>query len=206
MVDLHPTAFFNMYKHRMLKLHSRFAKCILRFSQVLESLPDALRYLYWDDYPFKSLPLSFTGENLVELKLQYSKVERLWEGVQKLEKLKVIDLSFSSQLIEIPNLSQAPNIESVTLRLCERLREVPSYFHDLEKLTSLDLEDCSSLEVVSALPRNIIEVNLTCCTSLKSLPRNISVFKSLRRLELSGCLDFDYMNFREILEFLEGLE
>ena len=124
--------------------------------------------------------------------------------MQRLENLKAIDLSFSEQLIQVPDLSGAPNIESVTLRYCVHLGEVPSYFGSLQKLTSLNLKGCSSLDKVSALPKNVINVNLKRCESLKSLPSNIYALKSLRRLELAGCSKFDYS--KKFLEFLDGLK
>ena len=111
--------------------------------------------------------------------------------LQSLENLKAIDLSFSKQLIEIPDLSQALNVERVTLKLCERLREVPSYFAHLDKLTSLNLKGCVLLETVLALPKNIKHVNLLHCTSLEILPTNICSLTSIRRLELSGCSKLD---------------
>lgn len=203
-VDLHPTIFSKMHELRILKLHNYFSTCRLCFSQGDLELPDALRFLYWDEYPSRFLPPSFCGENLVELKLQYSQLEQLWEGVQSLENLKAIDLSFSKHLIKIPDLSQALNVERVTLKFCERLHEVPSYFEDLTKLTSLNLKGCILLERVSALPGNIIDVNLKHCTSLESLPTNICSLTSIRRLELSGCSKLDYSP--ELLEFLQQIE
>ena len=40
---------------------------------------DDLRYLHWDGYPLKCLPSNFHGENLVELSLQSSSIEVLWD-------------------------------------------------------------------------------------------------------------------------------
>ena len=77
-----PTAFKKMVNLRILKFRNRFLKNKLQFRQGLRFLPDALRYLYWDGYPFESLPLEFGGKNLVELKMQYSNVKQLWEGIQ----------------------------------------------------------------------------------------------------------------------------
>ena len=124
--------------------------------------------------------------------------------LQSLENLKAIDLSFSKQLIEIPDLSQALNVERVTLKSCERLREVPSYFAHLDKLTSLNLKGCLLLARVFALPRNIKHVNLQHCTSLERLPSNICSLTSIRRLKLSGCSKLDYSP--RLLKFLQRLE
>ncbi|CAE5962229.1 unnamed protein product [Arabidopsis arenosa] len=44
--------------------------------------PPLLRLLHWDAYPSKSLPLRFRAENLVELDMQNSQLEYLWQGTQ----------------------------------------------------------------------------------------------------------------------------
>lgn len=43
-------------------------------------LSNKLSLLHWDGYPYKSLPSNFLMENLVELNMQGSKVEQLWNG------------------------------------------------------------------------------------------------------------------------------
>jgi len=47
----------------------------------MEYLP-RLRLLYWGSYPRKSLPLTFKPECLVELYMGFSKLEKLWGGIQ----------------------------------------------------------------------------------------------------------------------------
>lgn len=49
------------------------------------NLPDGLnfpveevRYLHWLEFPLKELPPDFNPRNLVDLKLPYSKIERIW--------------------------------------------------------------------------------------------------------------------------------
>ena len=80
-------AFLRMRKLRLLKIfHSdRRSKCevaIHRQKSDLRFLPNSLRYLFWEGYPWKSFPTRFRPENLVELHLPHSNVERLWEGNQ----------------------------------------------------------------------------------------------------------------------------
>jgi hypothetical protein len=48
----------------------------------LQYLSNELRILKWDEYPFKTLPLSFHPEELIDLDLSYSQVEQLWKGEQ----------------------------------------------------------------------------------------------------------------------------
>ena len=45
-------------------------------------LPNDLRFLDWSEYPLKSLPLSFQPDELVELHMRHSKIERLWKGTK----------------------------------------------------------------------------------------------------------------------------
>ncbi|KAF2320011.1 hypothetical protein GH714_022001 [Hevea brasiliensis] len=107
-----------------------FAKmCNLRFIEVcalwtpvlvpknFEFCAQALRCLCWDYYPLESLPLNFWPKNLVELHMTSRKLIHLWNGGDKpLENLKLMDLSYSRNLIRIPDLSStAPNLEFLYL-------------------------------------------------------------------------------------------
>nr|XP_048320056.1 disease resistance protein RPV1-like [Ziziphus jujuba var. spinosa] len=86
----------------------------LNLLQGLDSyLSEKLNYFHWDLYPLESLPSNFTLENLVELILRGSHVQKLWRHeVQFLPLLRRMDLSNSKNLTKIPNLSQlAPNLE-----------------------------------------------------------------------------------------------
>ena len=59
-------------------------------------LPSSLRYLDWCGYPAKSLPCFQPNEpiELVQLHLQQSKIEFLWEGM-KVRVLVIILLYYS---------------------------------------------------------------------------------------------------------------
>ena len=48
---------------------------------VPKRLPNNLRFIEWSDYPSKSLPF-FQLDELVQLRLQLSKIELLWEGMK----------------------------------------------------------------------------------------------------------------------------
>ncbi|KAJ4841302.1 hypothetical protein Tsubulata_039657, partial [Turnera subulata] len=45
-----------------------------------EYLPNTVRLLHWDLYPSASLPMNFSLENLVHLKMHHSSLTQLWEG------------------------------------------------------------------------------------------------------------------------------
>ncbi|KAF8103319.1 hypothetical protein N665_0188s0257 [Sinapis alba] len=140
--------------------------------------PPSLRLLDWNSYPRKHLPPTFRPECLIELRMQFSKLEKLWEGVQLLVNLKKIDLSYSFKLKEIPNFLKASNLEIMRLVFCKSLVELPSSISNLHKLKKLIMKGCKKLEVI---PTNINlasldEVDMSNCSSLISFPdisRNI---------------------------------
>ncbi|KAK9943870.1 hypothetical protein M0R45_009462 [Rubus argutus] len=201
----------------------------------LESLPKELRYLYWYGYPLKSLPSQYFPENLVELHLPNSQVKQLWDNVQNLGSLKNLNLSDSQHLTQVPDLSGSPNIERIDLSWCTSLVEVPSYFQNLENLTSLDLEECRNIKIFRELPCNLEVLNLSgtaieeispsiwsheklhtvdlyCCRDLKNLPSSSSNITKLENLPLRGCSSLESipdsiydLNHLEILD-LYGCE
>ncbi|XP_048320623.1 disease resistance protein RPV1-like [Ziziphus jujuba] len=150
-VTLCHAAFSEMYNLRILKIYcdnideNKFKLYIPR--GLGSYLSDKLTYLRWDLYPLKSLPSKFSPENLVELILRGSHVQKLWNHheVKSLPTLRRIDLSYSKFLTQIPNLSLAPNLESINLKGCKSLVQVLSSLQNLDKLTYLDLSGCSKL-------------------------------------------------------------
>ena len=74
-----------MKRLRLLRVHWSNHNDFMEKDMVLlpkdfESRSYELRYLYWHRYSLKSLPSDFDGEDLVELRLRYSTLERLWKG------------------------------------------------------------------------------------------------------------------------------
>ncbi|XP_062012758.1 TMV resistance protein N-like [Rosa rugosa] len=178
-------ALVKMYNLKFLNFYGYFSQ--YWNLQDLESLPNALRYLCWPEYPLKSLPSKFSLDNLVELLMPHSQLQRLWnESQQILKNLRRIDLSDSKQLVEVPDLSKSVNIKSIDLRGCTRLVEVPPYFQNLPKLTSLNLGHCSSLKICSEIPRNMKFLVLES-TAIEELPSSIWSHKNLVQLNLERC-------------------
>ncbi|KAK7316585.1 hypothetical protein RJT34_00160 [Clitoria ternatea] len=159
--------FTKMTNIRFLKFYSGKwgEKCNVYLPSGLQTLSDKLRYLQWHGYCLESLPSTFSAKFLVELSMPHSHLEKLWDGVQNLENLKEIDLSFSKHLIEVPDLSMATNLEVLSLLECRSLSQVPPSILSLHKLKYLDLEGCTEIE---------------------SLQTNVYL-KSLRHLRLSHC-------------------
>ncbi|XP_010447574.1 PREDICTED: disease resistance protein RML1A-like isoform X1 [Camelina sativa] len=163
-------AFEGMRNLRFLKIYgSHFST--LQMSENMEYLP-RLRLLHWDSYPGTLLPQTFRPECLVEFHMAYSKLEKLWRGIQPLTNLKEIDLGYSKNLIEIPDLSKATSLKTLTLTSCTSLVELPSSIKNLHKLKKLMMMGCVKLQVV---PTNINlasleEVDMSDCSLLRSYP------------------------------------
>ncbi|KAG7548471.1 Toll/interleukin-1 receptor homology (TIR) domain superfamily [Arabidopsis suecica] len=134
--------------------------------------PPRLRLLQWKAYPRKSLSPKFNLEYLVELDMEGSLLEKLWEGTQPLGNLKKMSLSSSWYLKKLPDLSNATNLEGLDLRDCKNLVELPSSFSYLHKLKYLDMMGCRELKEFPPHInlRSLELVNMYGCSRLRSFP------------------------------------
>ncbi|CAL0316124.1 unnamed protein product [Lupinus luteus] len=210
--------------------------CDVHRSPGLKFLPKSLKVLIWTGYPLKAQPCGVQLRELVHFQLSNSKVEKLWNGSQIFGKLKVIDLSYSNNLIQTPNISGEPNLEELFLDGCVSLVELHQSVGQHKKLTVLSLIGCIKLKFLpsklemSSLKRlflcdclnikrlpdfgesmgSLSLLNLMNCSNLLSLPNTISNLKSLRRLNLSGCSKIcrlpDNINENTVLEDLDASE
>ncbi|TYG96259.1 hypothetical protein ES288_A11G335000v1 [Gossypium darwinii] len=185
-LELDPTAFMKMRKLRFLNFYNSCGR-ILLFKGLL-SFPEKLRYLYWEGYPSRSLPTKFDLRYLVELNMRESHLKQLWEGKQDLVNLKVINLSFSRNLVRIPDLSSATNLEIIELMGCSNLRELPSSLQHLEKLTYLNFYLCQNLRSLPSFYKatSLTKLELSDCSNLCSFPEILDTMERLRNLDLNG--------------------
>ncbi|CAG7895633.1 unnamed protein product [Brassica rapa] len=179
----------------------------------LHHFPRKLRLLRWDEYPSKCMPFNFRAESLVEIRMEYSKLEKLWEGTQTktiikiiidsklqtnpasvhrpryyqvhgliqygrmffLGSLKEMDMSYSADLKEIPDLSKAINVKKLNLRGCKSLVALPSSIGNLSnlKLSKLDMSKCSNLKFLPADVNleSLLILKLNGCSQLRMFPR-----------------------------------
>lgn len=83
-----------------------------------------------------------------------------------------MDMSYSLKLKDVPDVSNATNLETLILNSCESLVEVPTWIKNLSRLTQLKMVGCKKLKV---LPTNInmeslYHLDLSHCTQLKTFP------------------------------------
>ncbi|KAM3321433.1 hypothetical protein P3S67_008635 [Capsicum chacoense] len=165
-VNVSHMAFMKMTKLRFLKFRSAYV------CQGPDFLPNELRWLDWHGCPSKSLPISFEGEQLVSLKLKYSRIIQLWETTKMLGNMKYLNLSHSQKLIRTPDFSGTPNLERLVLEECTSLIEIKFSVGDLGKLVLLNLKNCRNLKT---LPKSFrlekLEILiLSGCSKLKKIP------------------------------------
>uniref|UniRef100_A0A2N9I7T0 ADP-ribosyl cyclase/cyclic ADP-ribose hydrolase n=1 Tax=Fagus sylvatica TaxID=28930 RepID=A0A2N9I7T0_FAGSY len=177
-----PEAFSKMKSLKVLEIHNVNLLCGPKI------LPNSLRLLDWSCYPSKSLPVSFQPDGLVELRMCSSKIERLWQGRKSLDKLKVIQLENSIQLIETPDFTEIPNLEELVFEDCINLREIHPSFGDLTKLTLLNLKGCKNLKSLpSKFGMESLEILiLSGCSKVKKIPEFGRNMECVRKLYLDG--------------------
>ncbi|KAG6630086.1 hypothetical protein CIPAW_14G130900 [Carya illinoinensis] len=149
---------------------------------------DKLQLLDWESCPSTSWPDGFRPKGLIKLRMHHSRFERLWEGLMVLDNLKYLGLSGCDELIETPNLSQAPNLEEIDFSDCKNLCNVDPSIRFLRQLKHLRLNGCPRLEYFPTTLGDMISLeNLSLPSSEVSIfPNVIYSFSSLESLWLDG--------------------
>ncbi|XP_011036965.1 PREDICTED: TMV resistance protein N-like [Populus euphratica] len=191
--DLSPTAFEGMYNLRLLKIYyppDPSKEQIMNGKRVgihlpggLHCLSSELRFLYWYNYPLKSMPSNFSPKKAFQLEMPCSQLEQLWNEYQPLENLKLMKPPSSKLSLIDSDLSKVPHLEALH-------PGIPSSIKYSTRFTTLELP---RLESFCTLPSSIgclsqlVRLNLPLCESLASLPDNIDELKSLVELDLYSC-------------------
>ncbi|KAI9127032.1 hypothetical protein K1719_001591 [Acacia pycnantha] len=120
--------FRKMYNLIFLKVHKSDKRkpSKLTICDNLDYLPEELKFLSWEEYPFPQVPLNFCYENLVMLRMPNSNIRQLWKGNQHFPNLKEIFLWDSKHLNALPDLSHVPKIERVYVYGCVKLDQIHS--------------------------------------------------------------------------------
>ncbi|KAJ9554620.1 LOW QUALITY PROTEIN: hypothetical protein OSB04_018665 [Centaurea solstitialis] len=145
-----------------------------------------LRWISWFKYPATSLPREFQPMELCYLKLEWSRVEQLWEGNKHLPNLKVLDLGGSHKLYRTPNLDGLPCLERLILSHCGSLKEIHPSVGYHERIIFLDLHGCSDLEIFPPITRmkKLETLRLSKCFKLRKFPEIQTSLDNLVKLTL----------------------
>ncbi|XP_065632752.1 disease resistance protein Roq1 [Quercus suber] len=177
-----PESFSEMHHLKLLII------CNVQLLNEPKHLPISLRFLEWSGYPSKSLPSNFQSNELVELYMCRSCIEQLWKGAKPFEKLKIIQMNESPNLIQTPDLMRVPNLEKMVLEDCLNLREIhPSTWVHI-RLTLLNLKGCVNVKKLpSKFEMESLEVLiLSGCSKLKKIPEFGENMQHVLKLYLDG--------------------
>ncbi|KAE8037649.1 hypothetical protein FH972_010222 [Carpinus fangiana] len=212
---LNVEAFSKMKKLKMLEISNvvNFSPWLSKARDTLEWRGDPLNFMLsnelcvmnWWGYPLESLPTSFQSDNVVELMMHYNFIKKPWDGRKSFNKLKHIDLSQSQNLIETPDFMGVRNLEKLVLVHCTSLSKVHPSIGFLRRLKELDLRDCNVLRdflmrsawnllktTIKNLPlsftslSSLVYLNISDCSRLKKIPKNLSGMECLEVLIANG--------------------
>ncbi|CAN7005824.1 unnamed protein product [Brassica rapa subsp. trilocularis] len=227
-IEISEKAFEGMSNLRFLKVYGY--RDALQLTRGLNYISHKLRFLEWNYFPMTCLPSILNLEFLVELIMHTSKLEKLWEGTKPLPCLKWMNLRYSENLKELPDLSTATNLEldlrncSSLIKLpslngnsleilyigrCSSLVEFPSFIENAVSLRKLDLTSYPNLlELPSYVGNatNLDELYLTNCLHLVELPLSLGNLQKLKKLSLKGCSKLEVFPTNINLESLEKLD
>uniref|UniRef100_A0A7N2MH25 ADP-ribosyl cyclase/cyclic ADP-ribose hydrolase n=1 Tax=Quercus lobata TaxID=97700 RepID=A0A7N2MH25_QUELO len=151
-------------------------------------LPNDLGFLDWSGYPSKSLPTSFQPNELIELHMCCSNIERLWKGTKSCEMLKFIKLNRSLKFFETPDFTKIPILEKLILEDCINLRKIHPSIGVHKKLALLNLKGCKNLRSLPGkFEMESLEILiLSKCSNLKRIPEFGETMKRVSKLYLDG--------------------
>ncbi|KAG2335114.1 hypothetical protein Bca52824_006294, partial [Brassica carinata] len=189
-------AFEGMSNLQFLRVNDFNLTDKLQLTGGLNYLSHKIRLLQWSYFPMICFPCTVNFEFLVELDMHGSQLEKLWEGIKPLQRLKWMDLSNSLNLKELPDLSFATNLEILKLSNCSSLTKLPSLPGN--SLEELDMGGCTSLVEFPSFVGNAVnlrELDLRNFQNLLELPSYVGNATNLEYLNLSNCLNLVELPF-----------
>ncbi|XP_023753531.2 disease resistance protein RPV1 [Lactuca sativa] len=183
--------------------------------------PNALRYLHWTSYPFRSLPTAFQASNLkimVLNKLKFldlscSMLRTLDLGLApNLEELILVECTYLEKLhlpgrclnlrclilpgssLRTLDIGLTPNLEKLDLKKSYCLEEL-HMGSECQKVTELIISHLNLRTLDLGMTPNLKKLHLKECRKLEKLHTPIGCLKKLVQGDLSGCLRFGSFRF-----------
>ncbi|KAH0899200.1 LOW QUALITY PROTEIN: hypothetical protein HID58_048768 [Brassica napus] len=105
--------------------------------------------------------------------LRFLEVLRSYGSVHALPYLKEMDLSYSHDLIQMPDLSKATNLETLKLVDCYSLVKLPSSIPHPNKLRKLNMKYCRNVETIpiGISLKSLEKLHLDGCSRLRTVPQ-----------------------------------
>nr|XP_034892134.1 disease resistance protein RPV1-like [Populus alba] len=170
-------------------------------------LSEELIWICWLECALKSFPSDLLLNNLVVLDMQYSNIKEFWKEKKILNKLRILNLSYSKNLVKTPNLHSS-SLEKFMLEGCSSLVEMHQSIGHLKRLVFLNLKGCWRLKI---LPESICEVksleslNISGCSHLEKLPERLCDIESFTELLADGIENEQFLSSIEHLKYVRKL-
>ncbi|OIT04465.1 tmv resistance protein n [Nicotiana attenuata] len=188
----------------------------------IEYLSNNLRSLFWNRYPWESLPVNFEPTRLVDLQLSCSSLCQLWTEKKDLSNLEEVhhSLRFSRKLVWLDlgwcqrlerfSYVDVGSLEYLGLLHCSSLEKFPEILGRIKVELKIDMRYSGIRELPSSVIQyqtHITKLDLSCLKDLVTLSSSIFMLKSLKFLSVLGCKILESLP-EEIggLELLEKLD
>ncbi|KAK4487470.1 hypothetical protein RD792_005891, partial [Penstemon davidsonii] len=184
--NLETDAFKEMQNLELLQLD------YVHLSGSFKHLPKNLKWFRWHGFSLKSIPDNFPMDKLIALDMSNSRLIARF--------MKILDLSHSLLLVNTPEFSGFPKLESVILRGCINLSDVHKSIGYLNRLLLLDLHDCKSLSKLpktTVLLKHLHTLVISGCTNLHHLPTDMNKMTSLKVLNADGIAKSNFLITQE---------
>ncbi|GKA62591.1 disease resistance TIR-NBS-LRR class family protein [Tanacetum coccineum] len=158
----------------------------LKIENVSLHLPNALRFLKWNGYPFSSLPKTFQAKNLVGLEMFDSDIVQLWKDGEEKACLKLRFIKLTNLGLATLDLSVAPNLETLILENCDNLVEV--HFQVTPNLKELRIYNCNRLEKLH-MPAESPKLRSLHLSNSKLRNLHLGITPNLETLSVKKCTD-----------------
>ncbi|XP_054782008.1 disease resistance protein RPP4-like [Prosopis cineraria] len=132
----------------------------------------------------------------------HSNIKKLWDGAQDLVNLKRLDLSWSEQLMELPDFSRARNLEEVVLTDCESLHSVHPSILSLQSLVLLVVFGCGKLESLES-ETHLESLSYLGVSHCKNLKKFCLSSKKLENICLFECREVERLHLLPFGGFTE---
>ncbi|PRQ55206.1 putative toll-like receptor, P-loop containing nucleoside triphosphate hydrolase [Rosa chinensis] len=148
-------------------------------------------------------------QNLESLDLEgCENLVRIHQSLGFLKKLIVLNLKDCKNLKSLPSRIEMESLETLILSNCSKVKKIPEFVGNMECLSVLYLDETAIEELPVSIERlsGLVSLNLSKCRNLVRLPSTINKLKSIKNLDLSGCLKLGkhQVNVGEIYCFEEN--
>ncbi|KAM5551741.1 hypothetical protein ABKV19_026538 [Rosa sericea] len=130
-------------------------------------------------------------QNLESLDLEgCENLVRVHQSLGFLKKLIVLNLKDCKSLESLPSRIEMESLETLILSNCSKVKKIPQFVGNMERLSVLYLDETAIEKLPVSIERlsGLVSLNLSNCKNLVCLPSTINKLKSIRNLNLSGCL------------------